>query len=377
MGDPTTEEDIRGRHDQITLSPNGTEAIISSNLSVSHKILNTTMDQPEEKQHKINNTAEEKSENTTVRFCLNSSASVNSTTESSSAFLATLTSLSEHNDHMLLPHRLHQIAEAYFLEEDFQQAVHFLQLERLYHERLLSNLASMQKDWESEWKAVTRGKKCPVKIHCTEIETKCMDSLNHICRTHQRPNHSVVEKVTKESITVQQRNTGSHSKMNEWIENWIDPEEETEDEDKIEDPEAERLTEVARRRKLSGEEPSELIEVEETFPSNGLVSILKKRDESGPVSPYPHRNSSKFKVRFSESDASLDNDDAGEDSCLFFLVLCVGTVVISMGGTMIYCFLGRAYSNICSDFSHNMDFYFGFIRRAVNSLTHWFIPASS
>lgn len=51
--------------------------------------------------------------------------------------------------------------------------------------------------------------------------------------------------------------------MNEWIEQWIDPEEETEDEDRIEDQEAEGLTEAARRRKLSGEELSELIEVEE------------------------------------------------------------------------------------------------------------------
>lgn len=70
-------------------------------------------------------------------------------------------------------------------------------------------------------------------------------------------------------------------------------------------------------------------------------------------------------------------DDLGEDSCLFFLVLCLVTVVISMGSTMLYCFLGGAYSSICADFSHNTDFFFGFVRRAVDSLTHWFIPASS
>ncbi|MCJ8743502.1 hypothetical protein PDJAM_G00094760 [Pangasius djambal] len=117
-----------------------------------------------------------------------------------------------------------------------------------------------------------------------------------------------------------------------------------------------------------------------TFPSNGLISILKKRtclEESSPVNHSPPRSSSKFKVRFSETEALLDNDEVGEDSCLFFLVLCLVTVVISMGGTMIYCFLGGAYSNICTDFSHNMDLCFGFIRRVADTLTHWFIPASS
>ncbi|KAG7316793.1 hypothetical protein KOW79_020334 [Hemibagrus wyckioides] len=356
-----------------------------------------SMDCPVEKQHNINNKPEEKSKNTTIRFCLDSSASGNSAPGPSPAFLAALTSLSEHPDHMLLPQSLHQIAEAYFLEEDYQWAVQFLQLEILYHERLLSNLASMHKDWESHWKTLTRGNKCPVKIHCTEIETKCMNSLNHICRTHQRyssmvsvsgklyrqilwPNRSVVEKVTKESITVQQMNTGRSSKMYEWTEQpQSDPEEETEDEDEDRE-EAERLMvqeEVERRQKLFGDESTELIEVEETFPSNGLISILKKREESSPVSLSPHRNSSKFKVRFCDSDALLDNDDLGEDSCLFFLVLCLVTVVISMGSTMLYCFLGGAYSSICADFSHNMDFFFGFVRRAVDSLTHWFIPASS
>ncbi|KAK3542621.1 hypothetical protein QTP86_031325 [Hemibagrus guttatus] len=341
------------------------------------------MDCPAEKQCEINNKPEEKSENTAIRFCLDSSASGNSAPGPSPVFLAALTSLSEHANHMLLPQSLHQTAEAYFLEEDYQWAVQFLQLEMLYHERLLSNLASMQKDWESQWKAVTQGKKCPVKIHCTEIETKCMKSLNHICRTHQRPNHNVVEKqVPKESITVEQMNTGSFSKMNEWTERDAEEEIGDEDEDREEDLEAESLTEVAqeeveRRQKLSGDESTELIEVEETFPSNGLVSILKKREEFSPVSPPPHRNSSRFKVHFNDSDALLDNDDVHEDSCLFFLVLCLVTVVISMGGTMLYCFLGGAYSKICADFSQNTDFYFGFVCRAVDSLTHWFIPASS
>ncbi|XP_026802619.3 consortin, connexin sorting protein b isoform X1 [Pangasianodon hypophthalmus] len=393
MGDPKTEEDMRGQEDHITLWPNGTEAIISSDLSVSHEnqnksMMRETMDWPLEKQHMMNNKPEEKSENNTIRFSLDGSASGNlhSATGPSPAFLAALASLGEHTDHMLLPHSLHQIAEAYFLEEDYQWAVHFLHLEMLYHERLLSNLASMQKAWESRWKAVSQAKNgSPVKIHYTEPEAKHMNSLNLICRSHQRPNRSGEKQVTKESITVQySSSTGNPFKMKEWTEQpWSDPEEENGGEE--EDREAESLTEVvqeavARRQQLSGEELTEPIEVEETFPSNGLISILKKRtcpEESSPVNHSPPRTSSKFKVRFSETDALLDNDEEGEDSCLFLLFLCLVTVVISMGGTMLYCFLGGAYSNICTDFSHNMDFCSGFIRRVVDILTHWFIPASS
>ncbi|XP_060773436.1 consortin, connexin sorting protein b [Neoarius graeffei] len=347
-----------------------------------------TMEWPAEK-HMMNNNPEDKSENNTIKVSLDALPSGNSAPGPSPAFLAALTSLVEHTDHMLLPHFLHQIAEAYYLEEDYQWAVQFLHLEMLYHERLLSNLASMQKDWESRWKIVSQAKKCSsVKIHCTETETKCMNSLNHICRTHQRPNRSVEKQVTKESITVQQTSTGTPFKMKEWTELLqSDPEEENEDEeeDREEALEAESLKEVvqeevARRQQLSGEELTELIEVEETFPSNGLISILKKRaypEESSYVNPSPPRSSSKLKVRFSETDTLLDNDEVSEDSCLFFLLLCLVTVIISMGSTMLYCFLGGAYSNICTDFSHNMDFYFGFVHQVVDTFTYWFIPAAS
>ncbi|XP_017311218.1 consortin, connexin sorting protein b isoform X4 [Ictalurus punctatus] len=393
MGDPKTKEDMI-RHDECsTLWPNGIEAIISSDLSVSHQnqhklMMRGTMDWPAEKQHLINNKPEEKSENDTIRFSLDGSASGTSAPGPSPAFLDTLSSLGEHTDHMLLPHSLHQIAEAYFLEEDYHWAFQFLHLEMLYHERLLSNLFSMQKDWESQWKAVSQANNCSrVTIHYTETEAKRMNSLKRICRTHQRPNHSV-EKVIEESVTVQQTSTGNPFQMKEWTEQpWTDPEEENGDEEENTEEalDAESLPEVvqeevARRQKLSGEELTELVEVEETFPSSGLISILKKRacpEECSPVSPSPPRSSSKFKVRFSETDALLENDEVGEDSCLFFLVLCLVTVLISMGSTMLYCFLGGAYSNICMDFSHNMDFYFGFVYQVVDTLTPWFIPASS
>lgn len=45
------------------------------------------------------------------------------------------------------------------------------------------------------------------------------------------------------------------------------------------------------------------------------------------------------------------------DSCLILLLLCLVTVVISIGGTALYCTLVGTYSNICTDFTHNVDFY--------------------
>ncbi|KAF4070986.1 hypothetical protein AMELA_G00279730 [Ameiurus melas] len=394
MGDPKAEDDMIRRDDHLTLWPSGIEAIISSDLSVSHQnqhklMMRGTMDWPAKKPHFINNKPEEKSENDTIRFSLDGSASGTSAPGPSPAFLDTLSSLGENTDHMLLPHSLHQIAEAYFLEEDYHWAFQFLHLEILYHERLLANLASMQKDWEFQWKAVSQANNCSrVTIHFTETEAKHMNSLKRICRTHQRPNHSVDKQVIEESIRVQQTSTGKPFQMKEWTEqSWTDPEEENGDkeENTEEALDAESLQEVvqeevARIQQLSGEELTELVEVEETFPSIGLVSILKKRacpEECSPVNPSPPRSSSKFKVRFRETDALLDNDEVGEDSCLFFLVLCLVTVVFSMGSTMLYCFLGGAYSNICTDFSHNMDYYFGFVCRVVDTLTPWFIHASS
>ncbi|KAF5895166.1 consortin-like isoform X2, partial [Clarias magur] len=336
MGDPKTEKDLSHQDDGVTLWPSNTEQITDSDFSVSHEIrdkliVTETMDWSAEKNHTIHNNQEEIStveEDDTMRVSLDTSASDNNAPGPSPAFLAALSSLGEHTDHMLLPRSLHQIADTYFHEENYQWAVQFLHLEMLYHERLISNIAFMQKDWESQGKGVSQAKNCSsVKIHCTESETKCMNALNFICRTHQRPNCNVEKQISAETPL----------KMKDWTE---DPEEENGDEE--EDREAlgqEALTEevqeeVPGRLKLSGEKVSELIKVEETSTSNGLISILKKRtspEESYPVNPSPDRSSSKLKVRFSETDDFLDNDDMGEDSCLFFLALCLVTVVISMG----------------------------------------------
>ncbi|KAF7690081.1 consortin, connexin sorting protein b isoform X2 [Silurus meridionalis] len=375
MGDPKPEEYTRGNYDPI-LPCSSPETIPSSDLFASHEnqdklIIIGGFDLVVEKTHIMKNNPEKKYEKNSKRVSSDTTESGNSTPGPSPAFVAALSTLGEHNDHMLLPRSLHQIAEAYFLEEDYQWAIQFLNLEMLYHERLLSNLASMQRDWDSHWKTVSQAKnRSPVNTHSTEAETKCMSSLSRICRTHQRPNCSV-EKVSKLSIKVGEQTSSINStKMKEWTEQT--PEDEARESDESLYPSQSLMKEVEEK------EATRLIEVEETFPSNGLISILKKRpDESGPANPSAPRGSSKLKVRFSETDSFLDNDEVGEDSCLFFLVLCLVMVAISMGGTMLFCFLGGAYSNICTDFSHNMDLFFSLTRWVEDILTHWFIPASS
>lgn len=64
-------------------------------------------------------------------------------------------------------------------------------------------------------------------------------------------------------------------------------------------------------------------------------------------------------------------DEVGGDSCLILLLLCLVTVVISIGGTALYCTLVDTYSNICTDFTHNVDFYVTNVRRFFEGLRHW------
>lgn len=69
-------------------------------------------------------------------------------------------------------------------------------------------------------------------------------------------------------------------------------------------------------------------------------------------------------------------DDVGLDSCLLLLLLCMVTMVISVGGTALYCTLGDPQSSVCTDFSHNVDFYLGQVQRGVDEIRHWLSPGS-
>lgn len=73
---------------------------------------------------------------------------------------------------------------------------------------------------------------------------------------------------------------------------------------------------------------------------------------------------------------SFSVDVGGGDSCLLLFLLCLVTVVISLGGTALYCALGDAHSSVCQDFSRNADFYIGQIQRGISHIQHWFNPGS-
>ncbi|KAF7662102.1 hypothetical protein LDENG_00246320 [Lucifuga dentata] len=118
-------------------------------------------------------------------------------------------------------------------------------------------------------------------------------------------------------------------------------------------------------------------------PASGLVSILKKRcipvdnvcvSESS--EPRPDKPPAKRRVHFKVPEDGYEQEMGGGDSCLLLFLLCLVTVVISMGGTALYCALGDAQSSVCQDFSRNADFYISQIQRGMAQIQHWFTPGS-
>lgn len=73
----------------------------------------------------------------------------------------------------------------------------------------------------------------------------------------------------------------------------------------------------------------------------------------------------------------MHTDESTRKSCFILLLLCLVTVVISMGWTALYCLVAEANSNACVDFSQNVDFYFGPVRRGVDTITQWFSSSAS
>ncbi|XP_018590851.2 consortin, connexin sorting protein b [Scleropages formosus] len=472
----------------------------------------------------------------------------------SSALLASLKELGEHSDHSLLPRSLHQIAEACFLEEDYERAIQFIQLERLYHERLLSNLTTLQEKWEHQCKSAVRHRSSP-------IGSEQMDTLRHMCRTHQRPllgvpKHVFVDQVLNSSLTTKRPSdvahslgtgsiaetqgmdllaletdcgmikaedavpcsrgevpphTGSSPKQlmvtptpalggaeetqllpaKHWTEGFIgdqlmdsclqkqeevrqvdreggsrnkssptknhttnnnqcvgvgdvidgqlamqgptmpsgtgdetviadrdssdhvtpvgvepweghteahhemdedEEEEELEEQDLADDEVGEEVLECEPGEEKLGvgmeqagvgldslDDLAKRIRVEEVTPADGLVSILKRRvtvEGDTAQEGATLRQTKRRRVRFREPDDGLDQDEAGGASCLILLLLCIVTVVISVGGTAVYCLFGDQESTICTDFSHNMHFYLGHMQRGVDELKHWFSASS-
>uniref|UniRef100_A0A3B4TQD1 Consortin, connexin sorting protein b n=1 Tax=Seriola dumerili TaxID=41447 RepID=A0A3B4TQD1_SERDU len=241
--------------------------------------------------------------------------------------LASLQSLGENSDYTLLPHSLHQIAEAYSLKEDYQWAIQFLQLEKLYHERLLSNLAALQENWGIACICFSQLCKILVIKHLHAIRLKCWSMSQYFPYPTVQTGPSPL--VATEDVNVTR---GKHSFS------------------------------------------VSLCLLQISSP-DGLVSILKRRraslDGLPPPSDIAIKQSSKRKVRFSEPEDGIEQDEVGGDSCLILLLLCLVTVVISIGGTALYCTLVDTYSNICTDFTQNVNFYVMNARRFFEGLGHW------
>lgn len=162
----------------------------------------------------------------------------------------------------------------------------------------------------------------------------------------------------------------------------VEEKEEEEDDEEYEDYEVDEADII--REAPSLDDMAKLITVEEMSPASGLVSILKKRNvcvDDVSVSPsselQPEKLTAKRRVRFKVPDDGYEHDVGGGDSCLLLFLLCLVTVVISVGGTALYCALGDAQSSVCQDFSRNADFYFGQIQRGISQIQHWFTPGGS
>ncbi|KFQ51623.1 Consortin, partial [Nestor notabilis] len=121
------------------------------------------------------------------------------------------------------------------------------------------------------------------------------------------------------------------------------------------------LDELARR-----------IEVAEIAPAEGLVSILKKRDDKdGKTIAQVQQRQTKRRVRFQEMEDTLDQDEVAGGSCILLVLLCIATVFLSIGGTALYCTFGDMESPVCTDFAANMDFYYTQILQRMEELKHW------
>ncbi|KAM6128322.1 consortin isoform 1-T3 [Pterocles gutturalis] len=121
------------------------------------------------------------------------------------------------------------------------------------------------------------------------------------------------------------------------------------------------LDELARR-----------IEIAEIAPAEGLVSILKKRDDrEGKAIAQVQQRQTKRRVRFQEMEDTLDQDEVAGGSCILLILLCIATVFLSIGGTALYCTFGDMESPVCTDFAANMDFYYTQILQRMEELKHW------
>ncbi|KAK1890997.1 Consortin [Dissostichus eleginoides] len=408
----------------------------------------------------------------------------------SSALLKSLEELAQRGDDTHLPQYLHQIAETFVFHKDYQRALWCIQLERLYHQRVLDNLNALQGQWESQCRSSS-----------SDLETQHLDTLKNICQTHSRPGATDAGAASLKPLrpTFEQSGVLPSSTSVHQVDEWMEPrghdsssprssppvvpsinltdhldspeisgreredlnreacfhgdqltvkqgsddgemdqskpaeqqggdlgpaqerkakkdEEESDLEKAAEEalpvetlvsgPEVE-LQQEARAEEQLREETQEstqtglpqearlpqgdpaslddmakLITVQQASPASGLVSILKRRPvclEDVSVigsEPRPDKTPAKRRVRFKVPNDGCEQDIGGGDSCLLLFLLCFVTVVISVGGTALYCALGDAHSSVCQDFSRNADFYVAQLQSGISQIQHWLAPGS-
>ncbi|XP_077200428.1 consortin isoform X2 [Paroedura picta] len=93
----------------------------------------------------------------------------------------------EQMDSRVLPLCLHQIAETYFQDGEYEKAIKFIQLEQLYHEQLLANLSSIQQQWEKKWKVAASSEVPGLKNSAKGLNNEELDRLAELCTSHQEP----------------------------------------------------------------------------------------------------------------------------------------------------------------------------------------------
>uniref|UniRef100_A0A667Z308 Uncharacterized protein n=1 Tax=Myripristis murdjan TaxID=586833 RepID=A0A667Z308_9TELE len=250
--------------------------------------------------------------------------------------LASLQALGDSSDDTLLPQSLHQV---------YQWAVQFLQLEKLYHERLLSNLAALQDNWGTACNDFL----CSVDL--TDSNGLC---LSHIPDNKPETTHQD-EGEAEQSVNAEPEQLPPHTDHQGQGEEEEGGEEETYEEGQEVGEEEEEEEDLC-------EETPEEEEVKVEWPTG--VPQASAKD-------LYFRNHKEAYYICALSLSVHNADEVGGDSCLILLLLCLVTVVISIGGTALYCTLVDTYSNICTDFSHNVDFYVMNVRRFFDELRHW------
>lgn len=116
----------------------------------------------------------------------------------------------EQTDGRMLPTCLHQIAETYFQEEDYEKAMQFIQLERVYHEQLLANLSAIQEQWETRWKTTKSASLPSPQDPEKGLSLQELEMLSNMCGSHQDPHATIWQLSTSEKIQSLHQIKGSH-----------------------------------------------------------------------------------------------------------------------------------------------------------------------